>query len=299
MPPPPNGVAVHTPHTRDIEPHDGMRGLPLVHRYTIEVEGLDPAHDGLRIVHLTDLHVGLLTPNARILRGVAVALREQPDLVVMTGDFVCYSPRYVSVLQDVVSGIPGPVACVLGNHDYWTDGERVAKALEHDGYAVLRNESTRVTLRGAPLELVGIDDAVTGHADARAAFKGIAHTTKVGSPTRIVLTHVPGMADRAVTHGAGLVLAGHTHGGQVHIPRVTDRLAAVLGRPYLKGFFHLEDSTLFVNCGVGASAIPVRAGAPAEVAVITLRAREATEGRVRYRAHDARHRALRLTRGRP
>lgn len=284
---------MHTPHTRDVLPHDGMRGLPLVHRYTIEVDGLDPAHDGLRIVHLTDLHVGMLTPNARILRGVAVALREQPDLVVMTGDFVCYSPRYVSLLEDLVSGIPGPVACVLGNHDYWTDGDMVRRALEHDGYAVLRNEHTRITLRGSPLELVGIDDAVTGQADARLAFKGLSHSTKEGAATRVVLTHVPGMADRAVTHGAGLVLAGHTHGGQVHIPRVSDRLARVLGRPYLKGFFHLDESTLFVNCGVGASAIPVRAGAPAEVAVITLRRQPPTEGRLRYRAYEASYRALR------
>ena len=103
--------------------------------------------------------------------------------------------------------------------------------------------------------------------DAKKAFSGV---RKSGS--RIVLTHVPNMADRASEYGAGLILAGHTHGGHVKIGSLTEKIAARFGNRYLAGFYGVKDALLYVNCGIGSSSVPIRAGAPAECAVFTLRA---------------------------
>jgi predicted MPP superfamily phosphohydrolase len=95
--------------------------------------------------------------------------------------------------------------------------------------------------------------------------------TGARAPSRLVLTHAPGLVVHAATRGGGLVLAGHTHGGQVHVPRVSQKLWSAMGKPFLKGFYRVGDATLYVNCGVGASSVPLRAGAPSEVALLTLR----------------------------
>jgi predicted MPP superfamily phosphohydrolase len=216
---------------------------------------------------LSDLHVGILTPHRFIRAAIELAKAEQPDLVVMTGDFVCYSPRFVGQLAEVVSGIAVPTVCVLGNHDYWTDGHGVMDVFGHLGYDVLRNQHTRLMVRGAPLTIIGVDDAVTGQADIARAFRGI-HP----KDSRLILSHVPSLFDPIAARGAGLVLSGHTHGGHIQIPKLTERLFRSLGTPYVKGFYRQGDAVLYVSCGIGSSSIPIRAGAPAEVAILTLRA---------------------------
>src|ERR1043166_5479295 len=81
---------------------------PRVRDYDVAVRGLDPAHDGLRVAHLTDLHAGLLTPDEKIERAIERTRFARPDLVVMTGDFVCYSPKFVGRLGEVVPRLRAP-----------------------------------------------------------------------------------------------------------------------------------------------------------------------------------------------
>lgn len=240
--------------------------MPVLHRYTVPVVGLDPAHDGLRIAHLSDLHVGSLTSHRFIRDAVEMAQAETPDLVLMTGDFVCYSPKYVPLLGGLVRGFAVPTVCVLGNHDYWTDGHGVTSELLREQYTVLRNQHTRIQVRSAPLTIVGVDDAVTRQGDVQRAFSGI-HKTD----SRIVLSHVPSLAMPASEFGGGLILSGHTHGGHVQIPGLTDRIFRKLGYDFVRGFYRVRDSLLYVNSGVGSSSVPIRAGAPAELAILTLR----------------------------
>ncbi|HMU38747.1 MAG TPA: metallophosphoesterase [Pseudomonadota bacterium] len=239
---------------------------PVLHRYAVSVSGLDPAHDGLRIAHLSDLHVGSLTSHRFIRNAIETALLEQPDLVLMTGDFVCYSPKYVPLLGNLVSGFAVPTVCVLGNHDYWTDGHGVAAQLVHEQYTVLRNQHTRLSVRGAPLTIVGLDDAVTRQHDVARAFQGV-HP----QDSRIVLSHVPSLVVPISEREGGLVLAGHTHGGHVQIPGLTDLVFRRLGQEYVRGFYRVKNTLLYVNSGVGSSSVPIRAGAPAEVAILTLK----------------------------
>src|SRR5258705_221139 len=135
---------------------------PRFLEHDVVVPGLDPAHDGVRVAHLTDLHVGMLTPDRKILRAIAHAQNAKPDLVLLTGDFVCYSPKFIGKLQEITRGIDAPVYAVLGNHDYWTDGEGVRRALEHNGYAVLRNGHSEITLKGEPLTVIGFGAVTSG-----------------------------------------------------------------------------------------------------------------------------------------
>jgi predicted MPP superfamily phosphohydrolase len=242
-------------------------GWPTLIERDVVTPGLDPAHDGVKIAHITDLHVGMLTPHRRIRRALEMAQGVKPDVLLMTGDFVCYNPKFVGALAEIMRAVHVPAYAVLGNHDHWTDRQGVTKALEHAGVSVLSNTHTTLTLRHSPFDFVGVDDALTRNADVRRAFHGVRD-----GRSRIVLTHIPSIADRAAEYGAALAVAGHTHGGHVHIPKVTAPLFRKMGAPYLKGFYEIGPLKLYVNCGVGASSVPIRAGAPSEVAVFKLRA---------------------------
>src|SRR3569832_447441 len=122
MRPPESADAVPPESQAAASPEPGRtRRAPRLNRYSVPVVGLDPAHEGLRIAHLTDLHVGMLTPSRFIRAAVEQARSAKPDLIVLTGDYVCYSPKHVAALGEVVAGFDVPTVCVLGNHDYWTD----------------------------------------------------------------------------------------------------------------------------------------------------------------------------------
>ena len=111
------------------------------------------ALDGLRIAHLTDLHVGKLTPIHVFERAVATTNAAEPDLVVLTGDFVCYSQAYLDALEEVVAGFHAPVIGVLGNHDHWCGADAVRAALRRGGVELLANAHTTITLRHQRLQV--------------------------------------------------------------------------------------------------------------------------------------------------
>src|SRR5206468_2556811 len=127
----------------------------------------------LRVAHLTDIHVGRVTPYAIQKEAVALTNAQNPDLVVITGDFVCHSQLYLDQLTEIMRSFQVPVVAVLGNHDYWAGAEEVRAALLRAHVEVLRNRHTIVTLRQQKLQIVGLDDAYTGHARRDEAVKGL------------------------------------------------------------------------------------------------------------------------------
>ena len=244
--------------------------LSLSH-HTVHIPDLDPAHEGLTIAHLTDVHVGLLTPRKRIRRAVELANEARADVIVMTGDYVCYAKKFVPVMGEALAGLEASAGVVvtLGNHDHWTDTEGCTRALEGNGYSVLRNASTTLRPRGVPFTVVGVDDNVTRQADPDRAFAGAERRG-----TTLCLTHCPEMAPAAAARGAHLIVAGHTHGGHVHVQRVTEKLyRRFTKKSFLSGWYGVGDAMLYVNRGIGSSSVPVRAGegAQSEVAIFTLR----------------------------
>jgi predicted MPP superfamily phosphohydrolase len=236
-------------------------------RRTFTVTGLDPAHDGLRVAQLSDLHVGSRTPPRRIREAIAQANAWRPDLVVLTGDYLCADESGVGLMRELLRGIEPPTVAVLGNHDHRVDARGAARALVALGYAVLRNQNTTLRLRGAAFTVIGIDDLLTRHARPREALAG------ARSGSRLVIAHGPRTAEalRALGQPA-LCLSGHTHGGQIHIPGLTSwALRVIAHEPYERGLFRLGPVQLYVNRGVGNSAFRVRVNSAPEVTLATLR----------------------------
>lgn len=223
------------------------------------------------VTQLSDVHVGAMTPAERIRRAVALSNAEQPDLVLLTGDYVCRSKRWISVMGEVLRGLESRhgVMATLGNHDYWCGAEEVSREMKHNGYDLLKNAHTELMVRGAPLAIIGLDDAVTRHHDQARAFHGVRRRA-----ARLCLSHCPEQGPEAAERGAQLIVSGHTHGGHVHFKRATPWVWEKLtGRKYLSGWYELGDARLYVNRGVGASVFSPRLGegAKPEVAVFVLR----------------------------
>ncbi|RMG10789.1 MAG: metallophosphoesterase [Deltaproteobacteria bacterium] len=218
----------------------------------------------IRIAHLTDLHVGAVTPLKVQREAVELTNAQRPDLVLLTGDFVCHGQGYLDALEEIVSGFRAPVFAVLGNHDYWSGAAEVRWALRRAGAEVLSNANTVVPIGHERIQLVGLDDAYTGHADREAAIKGL----RPDLPA-VGLSHIAEEADGLWAAGVPLVLAGHTHGGQITLARLHEiALGHVAGHRYVHGIYGSRSGggngsapgAVYVGAGIGASVMPVRLG---------------------------------------
>lgn len=242
------------------------------------IPGLSRAHDGVRIGHLSDLHVGTVTPDARIRRALELVESQAPDLVALTGDFAARTSRPLARLGGLLRGLERPTAFVLGNHDHFVDPVRVARTLEGLGYLHLDNRHHTLTVRGEPLHLIGLDDPVTGHHDPARA---VADLPRGG--TRILLSHLAEAlrAFTALGETIHLGLSGHTHGGQIYVPRLTPRVLRRKGLVHLRGLQRLDGAGpwVHVSVGVGSSIVPHRLASPPEATVLTLRAAASSSAR--------------------
>jgi hypothetical protein len=236
---------------------------------TFLVPGLDPAHEGLRVAQLSDLHVGPRTPAALVRAAIDEVNRFEPDLVALTGDFLSFGRREVETMRQVLGGLAAPTFAVLGNHDHWVDPRGARDSLLALGYEVIDNAWTEVRLRGAPLAIVGVGDLLTGNADVARATRGLP-----ARATPLVLAHGPSTARPLAARGRpALCLSGHTHGGQIALPILTPLVVRFLGgERYVRGAYQVGPVHLYVNRGVGMSGLRMRMNCPAEVTLATLRA---------------------------
>jgi predicted MPP superfamily phosphohydrolase len=221
----------------------------------------------LRIAHLTDQHVGRITPFEVQRAAVEMTNAEAPDLVLLSGDFVCHSQMYLDQLTELMRLFKAPVFAVLGNHDHWSGGAEVKAALERGGVEVLCNRHTTITVRHERLQVVGLDDAYTGHARRDEAVRGLRRDL----PT-IGLSHIAEEADGLWRHGVPLVLSGHTHGGQVTLARLHElAVGMIAGHKYVHGLYgsrrHANhrgmrepEGAVYVGAGIGAAVVPFRLG---------------------------------------
>jgi predicted MPP superfamily phosphohydrolase len=237
----------------------------------VVVPGLDPRLDGLRIAHLSDLHIGTMTPRSWGLRWAKAANAARPDLAVVTGDMVTSGTDFHEDVAEVVGALRGTlgVYASMGNHDYFGEGEPLISQLKARGVRVLRNEGTIIEHEGAKLWFAAIDDTWTRRDDVTRAMaacpEGVAS---------VLLAHDPNRFDDAAAAGANLVLSGHTHGGQIGVPFLY-RWAnlASFSYPYNIGFYRKETSVIYVHPGLGTTGPPMRLGLAPEVTILVLRAR--------------------------
>ncbi|HEU4405481.1 MAG TPA: metallophosphoesterase [Polyangiaceae bacterium] len=241
----------------------------VVRRVTLPVRDLPEAFEGVRIAHLSDLHIGGFMPRATGERWVRMANREKPDLVAVTGDLVTSGTAFHHDIAEVLGGLEAPlgVFASMGNHDYFGDGEPLITLLRGKGLQVLRNASATVERGGARLRVAGVDDTWTKRADLDQALA----RPEPGVPT-VLLAHDPDLFPEAAARGADVVLSGHTHAGQVAVPFLTRRFnLSRLRHPFSYGVYRKGDSSLYVHAGLGITGPPVRLGAAPEVVILTLR----------------------------
>jgi hypothetical protein len=236
----------------------------------VPIPGLGAAFDGYRIAHLSDLHIGSLCPRARADAWVDRANALGADLCALTGDYVTSG---VAFHEDIAAALTrlrardGAIA-VMGNHDYFGDGEPLISLLRAGGLKVLRNEHT-VIARGADrLTVAGVDDVWTRRADVDRALAG-----RDRAIPAVVLAHDPALFPKLAARGAALVLSGHTHWGQLAVPFLARyNLSALIGHFRFNAETYRKDgATLYVHPGMGTTGPPVRLGAPPEITVLRLR----------------------------
>jgi hypothetical protein len=242
----------------------------LLSRHDVQVPGLPPALDGLRLAQVSDVH---FPGNQLAARAALEHLhREQPEIVLLTGDMTESEPA----LEDVrlfAGEARGSIATValLGNWEHRVgvaDG-KARETYRSAGVELLVNQARTVDVGGVPLTLVGLDDGVEGRSDISTARRGI-----VRSSTEIWLVHAPIFAAQpppGITARPAMVMAGHTHGGQIRIPFLPPLKPTGAGR-FLEGWYHDTFAPLYVSRGVGTTGIPARFRCPADLPIFTLRA---------------------------
>jgi len=242
---------------------------PEITETDIWLRRLSPAHDGLRLVQLTDLHHSLFTPLEEIQRAVHLANRQRPDVVALTGDYVTLSREYIRPLAQALGKLRARlgVFAVLGNHDFQVDPEEVTRALRAQRIRVLRNSHCALRVRSSTLWVVGIDDLWWQADDLEAALRSIP-----ARDAKILLCHNPLGVQSASEQGVDLVLSGHTHGGQVRLPVVGSVYGrSKLGERFIEGWNRLNGTQIYVSRGIGKVLVPLRLGCPPEISCLRLR----------------------------
>ncbi|MGE0322626.1 MAG: metallophosphoesterase [Polyangiaceae bacterium] len=244
----------------------------VVRELEVPCEELPSALDGFRVAHLSDLHIGSFDPLSVGLRWADRVNALEPDLVAVTGDLVTSGTWGYPDAAEVLGRVSARygVFVILGNHDQW-NAEKFRTELATREVCVLNNAWQAVEVSpGEQLLVAGLGDPYTQSADL--------DRTLAERPEgfTLLLAHYPSWAERARDRGVGLVLSGHTHGGQVGVPFLSQRLnvARVMGQRS-RGLFRLGSMQLYVSAGLGTSGLPIRLGVPPEIVILRLKRVEA------------------------
>jgi len=240
-----------------------------VERHDVALRGLARSFDGYRIAFLTDLHYSAVVPKWWIAKAVAAGLALQPDLILLGGDYLSHSPRYASGLTELLRPLSAPdgVFGVLGNHDHYVGAELVRRAVGEAGVVELRNASVRVRRGVDEFAVAGVGDLRFDVIDFTAALAGVPDEMP-----RVVVSHDPDVfAFWPADLRLDLMLSGHTHGGQAHLPWLgPPYVPSQFGYRYLAGAIREGARELCVSRGIGAITAPFRWRCPPEVTLLVL-----------------------------
>jgi predicted MPP superfamily phosphohydrolase len=246
-----------------------LRG-PRVRRVDIPIAGLAPALDGLRIVQISDLHVGVSIRAAYVRRVVRMANALAPDLVALTGDFVDGSvarlARHVAPLAELAPA--GRVFFIMGNHEYYSGPAHWIAHFRALGFRVLLNEHAALSVRGARVVVGGVlDPAARGQGPEHVPRPDLAAGRDEGPAFRLLLAHNPKLTPLGEAAGFDLQLSGHTHAGQFFPWTLAVRL---VHGPHVAGLSRSGRMWVYVSAGTGSWGPPVRFGSETELTLIRL-----------------------------
>lgn len=232
-------------------------------RAELPVSGLPPALDGVRVGFITDIHHSALVPAEDVTSAVQMINAERPDLVVLGGDYVTFGDRaFVGPVAELLAPLRATsgVFAILGNHD---DDRDMPAALAKQGFTVLKDQRTRIELRGEQMDVAGLRFWTRRPQDVARVLRN------TRTETTLLLAHDPRRLREAAALNVPAVLSGHTHGGQVVVPGVGPVFKRYF--PVLEGVGGAENTSIFVSRGIGTIYVPVRINCPPEVALVTLR----------------------------
>jgi hypothetical protein len=254
----------------------GQRALRVT-RVPLALGALPAGTRPLRIVQISDLHVGQNLTMAQLRRFVGAVNATQPDLICLTGD-IADSPLadyavFFPVLGELRAG--HGVCAILGNHDHYAGAEDVSAALRRwTPFRVLRDEAATLEIAGNRLHVIGLDDRGQDWARGLSSDPHLSALLAAAPPAVpvLLLTHRPDVFRQAAAAGVSLTLAGHTHGGQLALPWGAGRRRnlAEFVTTFSRGLFSAGDAYLYVNSGLGVTGQRIRLFTPREITVFEL-----------------------------
>ncbi|MGH8772869.1 MAG: metallophosphoesterase, partial [Burkholderiales bacterium] len=241
--------------------------------HTLNIPRWPRALDGLRIAVLADLHVGSpFNGVAKLQKIVAATNNAKPDLILIPGDLMIQNvfggtqvpPEEIAAILGSLKARVG-VFATLGNHDWWFDAKRVRLSLEQHGIKVLEDSNVEINHGQASFWLAGIGDFWEGKHDIPTALANIPFYAPI-----IAVTHNPDVFP-LIPDNVSIVIAGHTHGGQVWLPVIGRPIVpSDYGQRYAAGHVVEKGRHLFVSTGLGTSIVPVRFLVPPEISIVKL-----------------------------
>ncbi|NIA13496.1 MAG: hypothetical protein GWP08_05400 [Nitrospiraceae bacterium] len=248
-----------------------------VERYDMPIQGLPPEFDGLRLVHVSDTHYGPFTSKAFLEKAAEQANALDGDLVVMTGDYVHFTPDSIEpgiALLENFQARYGSVA-VMGNHEFWEGVGRCRRQLDRIGVPRIDNDRLFLTpdgLQKSPVPGHSLCVAgLTDHIMDEISFDKALHGVPDDMP-RLLLSHNPDPTELVPReHRVDLMLAGHTHGGQINLPLVgPPPVSMEYGTKYIGGLCQGPRCPVVVSRGIGIALLPLRFRVPPELVLVTL-----------------------------
>jgi predicted MPP superfamily phosphohydrolase len=248
----------------------------VIERRTIKIRGLAEAFRGLRIVQISDVHFAEYTEPFFVEHTVREVNRLKPDIVLITGDFICMGPigkssaeKYAPIVAQMLGGIECPHRYgVLGNHDWMVNGDLVVESLKSVGIPLFHNANVPFERDSARFWIAGIMDALSWESDVEKSLP--THAQKDKEPV-LLMAHEPDILPAvARLNAVDLMLSGHTHGGQVRFPFLPPLLLPPLGKRFVEGHFTMGRTQLYVNRGIGSVGLPFRFRCPSEITELTL-----------------------------
>ncbi|HXT96208.1 MAG TPA: metallophosphoesterase [Polyangia bacterium] len=241
-----------------------------VRRVEVRLDRLPLEQHGLRIVQLTDIHVGPTIGRDFVEQIVARTNALVPDLIAITGDLVDGSVAHLAPAIAPLAGLRAPhgVFFVTGNHEYFSGAQAWMNELRRLGIRVLRNERISIGNGTAGFDLAGVDDRSSERYGGLAPLDALRRALGDRDPSRelVLLAHQPRTLLDAEPFGVGLQLSGHTHGGQMW----PFNFIVQLQQPFIAGLHRRGGTQIYVSRGTGYWGPPMRLGAPAEITEIRL-----------------------------